>query len=302
MSVVVHEVSPSIEPLRGRSGSAAIRVGLVGFGRTGREVAAAVLRDDQASLVWVLRRSTQHTGRSAAELLGVAAESPAVIRSAQDSPVRALLDDQPVDAIIDFGSEDALATYGPAAADLAVPVVSAVSHYSDAAHRALRRMSARTAVLWSPNITLGVNFLLMAAEALRRIAPEADVQVVEEHFAAKSGPSGTALRIVETLGLPSSALHSIRAGGIVGVHEALFGFPSQCVRIRHESLSREAFGEGALFAARGLVGREPGLYRMEDLLLPYFREHEAVDRDEQRPGRARARLAGRLRRWAAALD
>lgn len=302
MSVVVHEVSPSMEPLRGLSGSTAIRVGLVGFGRTGREVAAAVLRDDQASLVWVLRRSTQHAGRSAADVLGMASDSPAVILSTEDCPVRALLGDQPVDVLIDFGAEDALDVYGPAAAEQSVPVVSAVSHYSDGAHRALRRMSARTAVLWSPNITLGVNFLLMAAQALRRMAPDADVQVVEEHFAAKSGPSGTALRIVETLGLPASALHSIRAGGIVGVHETLFGFPSQCVRIRHESLSREAFGEGALFAARSLVGREPGLYRMEDLLMPYFRQHDAVDRDEQRSGRARVRLAARLRRWAAALD
>jgi 4-hydroxy-tetrahydrodipicolinate reductase len=301
MSIVAHDV-PSTEPLRGRADATPLRVGLVGFGRTGREVAAAILRDDQASLVWVLRRSSHLAGRSAADLLGVCTDAPAVIRSIEDAPAGDVLLEHPVDVLIDFGAEDALATYGPAAAELEVPVVSAVSHYSDPAHRALKRMSESTPVLWSPNITLGVNFLLMAAQALRRMAPDADVQVVEEHFAGKAGPSGTARRIIETLGLPDSALHSIRAGGIVGVHETLFGFPSQCVRIRHESLSREAFGEGALFAARSLVGRDPGLYRMEDLLLPYFRQRDAVERGPEQPRRVRARLATRLRRWASALD
>jgi 4-hydroxy-tetrahydrodipicolinate reductase len=279
-----------------------LRIGLIGFGRTGREVASSVLKDEHASLAWVLRRSSVHVGRSAADLLGVDAVASATVRSMADTDVPALLRSEPVDALIDFGAESALHTYGDAAADAGVAVVSAVSHYSDAAHRHLARMSERTAVLWSPNITLGVNFLLVAAQALRRMAPDADVQVLEEHFAGKQGASGTALRIVETLGIPLNALHSVRAGGIVGVHETLFGFPSQCVRIRHESLSREAFGEGALFAARQVRGREPGLYRMEDLLQPYFREHEPPPATPRVPQRMRGRVASRLRRWAAALD
>jgi 4-hydroxy-tetrahydrodipicolinate reductase len=65
-------------------------------------------------------------------------------------------------------------------------------------------------------------------------------------------------------------IKSIRAGGIVGVHEVVFGFPQQTVRIRHESITREAFGHGALFVAERLVGMPPGLYKMDDLLLPYF--------------------------------
>ena len=62
----------------------------------------------------------------------------------------------------------------------------------------------------------------------------------------------------------------LRAGGIIGVHEILFGFPYQTVRLKHESITREAFGNGVLFAARPIGERENGLYSMEDLLLPYF--------------------------------
>jgi len=42
------------------------------------------------------------------------------------------------------------------------------------------------------------------------------------------------------------------------------------VRLKHESISREAFGNGALFAALNLQGKTKGFYTMEDLLLPYF--------------------------------
>lgn len=303
MTIALADVPVMTEPARRHEAAgSAIRIGLIGFGRTGREVAASVLKDDNASLTWVLRRSPLSAGRSAADLLGFDPASSSTIHAMADTDVKALLRTDPVDAVIDFGAESALDSYGDAAAEAGVPVVSAVSHYSDAAHRHLKRMSEGTAVLWSPNITLGVNFLIMAAQALRRMAPEADVQVLEEHFAGKHGASGTALRIVETLGIPLHALHSVRAGGIVGVHETLFGFPSQCVRIRHESLSREAFGEGALFAARQVWDREPGLYRMEDLLQPYFREREQPSATPLVPQRVRGRLAARLRRWAAALD
>jgi 4-hydroxy-tetrahydrodipicolinate reductase len=55
----------------------------------------------------------------------------------------------------------------------------------------------------------------------------------------------------------------------------LFGFPHQTVRLRHESISREAFGNGALFAAVNLEGKPKGFYSMEDLFMPFFRLQES---------------------------
>ena len=60
------------------------------------------------------------------------------------------------------------------------------------------------------------------------------------------------------------------AGGIVGKHEIIFGFPYQTVRLIHESISREAFGNGVIFAAENLINKKEGLYNFEDILLPYF--------------------------------
>jgi hypothetical protein len=60
------------------------------------------------------------------------------------------------------------------------------------------------------------------------------------------------------------------------VHEILFGFPYQTVRLKHESISREAFGNGAKFALMEVQKREIGFYDMEQLVGGYF-----IDANEQ---------------------
>jgi 4-hydroxy-tetrahydrodipicolinate reductase len=280
-----------------------LRVGLIGFGRTGREVAKLLLTDKTMCLEWVVRRSGSLEHRSVPEFLGVDSDEPGVIHSATQIAARDLLDRFPVDVIIDFSSESGLDYYGDEAAARGIALVTAISRYSEAKQRQLERHARVTRVLWSPNITLGINFMLLAAQTLKRIAPGVDVQIVEEHFRDKSEVSGTALRLARALDMPDDSIHVIRAGGIIGVHEVLFGFPAQTLRLRHEAISREAFGNGAMFAARHVVDLAPGMYRMEDLLLPYFADREHVGlRNEQRRGGARGRLASRLRAVARRLD
>lgn len=250
------------------SSAGVLRVGLLGFGRTGRDVARTVLADVGASLEWVVRRS--HPGREAARAVGDEAGDAARMLSALAIPADELMSTSPVDVIIDFSSESGLDYYASAAAARGVSIVSAVSRYPEVQQHRLAECARSTRVLWSPNITLGINVLMLAAQALQRVAPQADIQITEEHFRGKPEVSGTALRLARALGLGHESIHVTRAGGIIGVHEVLFGLPTQTVRLRHESISREAFGEGALFAAAELVGRPAGMYRMEDLLTPYF--------------------------------
>ena len=46
------------------------------------------------------------------------------------------------------------------------------------------------------------------------------------------------------------------------------------MRLKHESITREAFGNGILFAVENLREKPKGFYTMEDLLLPYFKLQE----------------------------
>lgn len=247
-----------------------IKIGLIGFGRTGKAVANALLQNTNFCLEWVLKRRNLLEHRSASEFLGVESEDEGTIYSSEHITVDELLDSHPVEVIIDFSSTNGIYTYGKPASERNVKIISAISHYGEKEKSLLQELSEKTAVFWSPNITLGVNFLMFASKLLRRIAPWTDVEIVEEHFKGKEGISGTAMKIAEALELEKESINSVRAGGIVGRHEVIFGFPYQTVRLTHESISREAFGNGAMFAAKNITNKEKGLYNFEDLLQPYF--------------------------------
>lgn len=247
-----------------------MKVGLFGFGRAGRAVASVLLQKKETHLSWVVRKSTILQHRSVPEFLGIESDEPGLIFSKAEWAAERLFDEHPVEAIIDFSSADGILFYGDEAAKRGIAIVSAISEYPAEQIEYLKKLATQTRVLWSPNITVGINFLMVAAKILKNIAPYADIEIIEEHFRHKKEVSGTAKKIAQSLNIEVDAIKTIRAGGIVGRHEILFGFPYQTVRLMHESISREAFGNGALFAAMNLIGKNNGLYSMEDLLLPYF--------------------------------
>jgi len=72
------------------------------------------------------------------------------------------------------------------------PPVAGISTYSLKMIKYLKEISKSTRLLWSPNITGGINFLIIAAKVLKKIAPYADIEIIEEHFKQKPEVSGTA--------------------------------------------------------------------------------------------------------------
>ena len=247
-----------------------MKIGLIGFGKAGKAVANVILQHKDFSLEWVLRSSEKMENLSVKEVLGVSASDSSLIYSQQNTDLEELLTSNPVDIIIDFSTTESIYYYGKTASQKKIKIISAISHYEESEIKFLKTLSADTVVFWSPNITLGVNYLLFAASLLKNIAPGVDIEVIEEHFKAKSGVSGTAMKIAEVLDVETENINSVRAGGIVGKHEVIFGFPYQTVRLVHESISREAFGSGALFVAENLKNKLNGLYNFEDILRPYF--------------------------------
>jgi 4-hydroxy-tetrahydrodipicolinate reductase len=247
-----------------------LKIGLFGFGRTGRLTAAEVIRDPHLTLRWVVRRSTRRRGHFASRVLGLPGNSGRIVPLAQASRAE-FFAQHPVDVVIDFSDASAIGCYGEAAAAQGVRIVTAVSSYDAAQLAQLRALGARTTVLQSPNITVGINVLLVLAQLLRRVFPEADTEIVEEHFRDKRGVSGTALRMAELLGLdPQHQVNSVRVGGIVGNHQVIFGMRNQTLRLCHESVTRAAFGRGAIYAAKWAARAPRGLFRMEDVVRDDF--------------------------------
>jgi len=128
------------------------------------------------------------------------------------------------------------------------------------------------ALLTAPNFSVGVAvFDRVVAEAAHLFAQLQgfDAHLIETHHAAKKdAPSGTAGALAKTaagaLGRPIP-ITSIRTGHVPGTHEVVFDAPFEQVRLVHEARDRRVFAEGALVAARWLVGRR-GVYTMADVL------------------------------------
>lgn len=241
-----------------------IKVGLIGYGKAGQAVAEVLRTDPRFVLCWVARRTAP-------------AQADKVPGS--DIPIIGLdrvnlsdwLDAHPVDALVDFSMPDAVFVYGDEVKKRQLMLVSAISAYGEQELSYLRSLGAHTRVLCSPNITLGINFLILAAKLLRSIAPFADVEILEQHFREKPEVSGTARKIAESLSLEGEKITSLRLGGIVGHHEVIFGFPYQTVRLIHNSIKREAFGTGAAFALSELATCPTGFYTFDDLLQKKMR-------------------------------
>lgn len=217
-----------------------LKIALLGFGKTGSLVGKEIVLDPDLELSWVCRKTVPENQLFASHSLGFDKEFAPFV--AVKDLTAGFLKKNPVDLLIDFSSSESTKLY-KLFSNHCIKIVSAISKYSAIELETIKSASAKTAILASPNITLGINWLLIASKVLQKIIPHADVEIVEEHFRNKSGASGTALKIAEHLQIdPINHVNSIRVGGIVGKHEVIFGLPHQTIRLTHESLSRSAFG------------------------------------------------------------
>ncbi len=242
-----------------------LTVGLFGFGRTGSVVAKELIKDLDFDLRWVIRKTSQNEGEYASHILGFGHEE-GKIYSIQHVDFTNFYEKNLVDVIIDFSNSCSVNEY-ISAASCGIRIVSAISNYEECEFEQLRKLSEDTAVLYSPNITLGINFLIEASKLLQKIVPNADIEIIEEHFKEKKSVSGTALRIARDLDVDNlTHVKSVRIGGIVGTHEVIFGLPNQTIRIKHESLDRAAFGQGAIYAAKWIMNKSKNMYGMEECI------------------------------------
>jgi 4-hydroxy-tetrahydrodipicolinate reductase len=133
---------------------------------------------------------------------------------------------------------------------------------------------ASGSLLTAANFSIGVAiFDQVVAEAARLFSriEGFEAHLVETHHSAKKdAPSGTAgvlAHSAESNFGQSIPITSVRVGSVPGTHELIFDAPFEQVRLVHEARDRRVFAEGALLAARWLVGRT-GAYEMKDVLSP----------------------------------
>ncbi|WGF88836.1 4-hydroxy-tetrahydrodipicolinate reductase [Marinivivus vitaminiproducens] len=264
-----------------------MKIGVLGCaGRMGRSVMAEVLADGHCDLIGgSVRSDSPALGHDLGSLAGLAG-----IGIAATDDVRSVIDR--ADVVVEFTTPEASLAHAALSAQAGTAHVLGATGLDDAAHAALRDLSARTPLLWAANMSQGVNLLLSAVEQVARaLAPDLfDIEVVEMHHRDKvDAPSGTALALGEAaargraVALPEAARLSregltgarphgeigfatLRGGDVVGEHVVIFAGKGERIELGHRATDRRIFARGAVRAATWLAGRPPGLYDMLDVL------------------------------------
>ena len=190
------------------------------------------------------------------------------------------------DVVIDFSHHTAIADVLAYAKKIgSAAVIGTTGHTSD--EKALIfAASEEIPVFYAGNVSLGIAVLCRLVKQAASFFPDADIEIVEIHHTRKvDAPSGTAHMLFnavksvrpeayENCGRAGEGkrtkneigVHALRMGNVVGIHEVHITTANQSLVLKHESGSRAMLADGAVDAARFMVGKSKGLYDMESIL------------------------------------
>ena len=195
------------------------------------------------------------------------------------------------DAVLEFTSPAATVAHAELAAKTKTVHVIGTTGLDAAQAAAVERAARHTPIVWAPNMSLGVNLLMLLVEQVARtLGPDWDAEILEMHHRHKvDAPSGTALGLGRVIaagrGVPLEGVArrgrdgqtgarprgeigfvALRGGDVVGDHTVIFAGEGERIELTHRATSREIYARGAVQAARWARGRAAGLYRMRDVL------------------------------------
>jgi 4-hydroxy-tetrahydrodipicolinate reductase len=194
------------------------------------------------------------------------------------------------DVALDFSRGEAAELHIEACRKARKPLLLGTTGHAPSIGRKLDAAAREIPLLVAPNTSLGIAVLLDLVERAARALPgDFDVEILEAHHRGKrDAPSGTALAIGETIaGARGGTLAErrapprngarvrqsaeigfavVRAGDIVGEHEARFAGEGEELTLAHRATDRAVFARGAVKAAAWLAAQRPGRYAMADVL------------------------------------
>jgi 4-hydroxy-tetrahydrodipicolinate reductase len=198
----------------------------------------------------------------------------------------ALLQRARPDVLIDFTIADAAVGNVKMAARNKVALVVGTTGFTNEQKAEMEKaIQGNVPAVISSNFSVGVNIFWQLLRDAGRLLKDYDIEVIEAHHRnKKDAPSGTAKTILQildeeagfrkkmygregmTIRQDEIGVHVIRGGDIVGDHKVLFSKNFETIELSHRAYDRSVFANGALHAARWVVGKNPGIYGMKDVL------------------------------------
>lgn len=263
----------------------ALKIAVAGAsGRMGRMLIEAIAAAPDAQLAGALDlNGAASIGSDAAAFLG----KPAGVTIESELSVGLA----GADYLIDFTRPEGTLQHLAYCAARGIKMIIGTTGFDDAGKAAIAAAAKKTAIVFAPNMSIGVNVTMKLLElAAKSFSHGYDIEIIEAHHRHKvDAPSGTALKmgevVAQALGRdlkdvgvfaregvtgerdPSSiGFATIRGGDIVGDHTVLFAGIGERIEITHKSSSRVTYAHGSLRAARFLQHKQLGLYDMQDVL------------------------------------
>ena len=190
------------------------------------------------------------------------------------------------DVVIDFSHHSAAPDVLRYAEAIGAAAVIGTTGHTPEEKALINDAAKRIPVFFSGNMSLGIAVLCRLAREAAKFFPEADIEIVETHHHRKvDAPSGTALMLFNAIkevrpeATPNCGragegkrtreeigISSLRLGSVVGIHEVHIHTGTQCLTLKHEAVTRAMLADGAVEAAKFMVGKEKGFYNMESML------------------------------------
>ena len=190
------------------------------------------------------------------------------------------------DVVIDFSHHTAAPEVIRYAKGIGAAAVIGTTGHTPEEKALIQQAAKDIPVFYSGNMSLGIAVLCRLAREAAGYFPDADIEIVEVHHNRKvDAPSGTAHMLFEAIHQvrPNAVEHcgrsgegkrtrdeigvsSLRLGSVVGIHEVMIHTGTQCLTLKHEAVTRAMLADGAVDAARFMVGKPRGMYNMESLL------------------------------------
>lgn len=252
-----------------------IKVGLIGLGKTGQHIANGVLQQDNMEIVAAICSPTStKKGMNLGELLG---NHESEVKISTSDELESVIFKTKPDVVIDFSSPKATIENAKILSKMKVNMVIGTTGFTKEDVDTLQCIAHKlhNGIVYAPNITLGVNVVMLLSNIAANILNNYDFQITEIHHKnKKDAPSGTALKLSSEIesGLEAAGtynkdipINAVRAGGVVGKHEVLIIGEDDKIEISHESFSRKAFALGAISAVN-YIHKKSGYYEMKDIL------------------------------------
>lgn len=239
-----------------------IKVALIGYGKMGKTIEKLIERDFQDMQV--------------------------LLKITQDSLHELTIDNlKKVDIAIEFTQPATANDHVRMCFEAGIPVVCGTTGWyrqlNDVKQLCIEK---KYALLYATNFSIGMNIFFEIHQRLAQLMSNKDyrAKITEIHHTAKVDiPSGTAVTLAEQLidhhqhynqwalhreepsDSMSLAIHAIREENVPGTHLVKYENEIDSIELIHAAKSRDGFAQGAILAARWLIGKR-GYFGMNDVL------------------------------------